>query len=92
VSISSSLRFLRATASPRESSYFTLFDLISFPYHVRLPAAAVFLLAPRGPFPFHFGLDTIRWRWRYAIRRRWGDHAACGKEEGEKREAPALLV
>jgi hypothetical protein len=31
----------------------------------------------RGPSPFHFGLDTIRWRWRYAIRRRWGDDASC---------------
>jgi hypothetical protein len=57
------VRFIFASFSARHSLATRILLLhsllISFPYHVRLPAAAVILLAPRGPFPFHFGLDTI---------------------------------
>jgi hypothetical protein len=60
----------RDWTSLRESFYFTLDSPTCAMHNCRC-------VHRRGPSPFHFGLDTIRWRWRYAIRRRWGDDASC---------------
>jgi hypothetical protein len=86
----------RDWTSLSESFYFTLDSLTCAMHKCRC-------VRRRGPSSFQFGLDTIRWRWRYAIRRRWGDdtsrsggtfdgRARTGwlvERRGEEREAGA---
>jgi hypothetical protein len=64
-----SLHFLRATG-PRCNPFTS--HLI--PLHVLCTIAAVFVVAVH--LPFILALILFRWRWRYAIRRHWGDDAS----------------
>jgi hypothetical protein len=65
----------RDRTSLSESFYFTLDSPMCAMHNCRC-------VRRRGRSPFHFGLDTIRWRWRYAVHCRWDDDACYASSGG----------